>query len=202
MLGALLVSRVAPPTPPPVLTIALPPPLPFPFFRTLAASALLHNVGDAVLPLTGSLDPDDGGKAQQDLLLQKLQKECAARKFELLSHKEKKELRAYAHGLGKKIVSLQVGKSGVTASLARAASNLLEANEILKLKVLGNCPDDVEEVTRKIEEVTQAQVVGKIGNVVLFYRPSLRKSTLSGKQQNKELQSQRRVPTSKGGRRE
>lgn len=50
-----------------------------------------------------------------------------------LSVKEKKELVAYAHGLGKKLKIQQVGKSGVTTSLATSFIETLEANEILKV---------------------------------------------------------------------
>lgn len=50
-----------------------------------------------------------------------------------LSVKEKKELASYAHGLGKKLKCQQVGKSGVTASVATALVETLEANELLKV---------------------------------------------------------------------
>uniref|UniRef100_A0A804PAA7 CRM domain-containing protein n=1 Tax=Zea mays TaxID=4577 RepID=A0A804PAA7_MAIZE len=49
-----------------------------------------------------------------------------------LSVKERKELASYAHGLGKKLKSQQVGKSGVTPNLVSAFSDNLESNELLK----------------------------------------------------------------------
>ncbi|KAH7283680.1 hypothetical protein KP509_34G019200 [Ceratopteris richardii] len=107
------------------------------------------------------------------------------RKFPALSPKEKKELRAYAHSLGKKIVTQQIGKAGVTESLAKAISDALEAKEILKLKVLDNCPDELDEVIEKIEEATQGQVVGRIGSVITLYRPSLRKLSEAERLQKK-----------------
>ena len=54
----------------------------------------------------------------------------------VLSVKEKKELASYAHSLGKKLKSQQVGKSGVTPSLISAFSDALEANELLKVLTL------------------------------------------------------------------
>ncbi|KAK6946313.1 RNA-binding, CRM domain, partial [Dillenia turbinata] len=51
-----------------------------------------------------------------------------------LTVKEKKELASYAHSLGKKFKSQQVGKSGVTDSVAFALIETLEANELLKAK--------------------------------------------------------------------
>lgn len=53
-----------------------------------------------------------------------------------LSIKEKKELASYAHSLGKKLKSQQVGKSGVTPSVAAAFVENLEANELLKVKFI------------------------------------------------------------------
>jgi hypothetical protein len=50
-----------------------------------------------------------------------------------LSVKERKELASYAHGLGKKLKSQQVGKSGVTPNLVSAFSDNLESNELLKV---------------------------------------------------------------------
>lgn len=50
-----------------------------------------------------------------------------------LSVKEKKELASYAHSLGKKLKSQQVGKSGVTDTVVMALIETLEANELLKV---------------------------------------------------------------------
>ncbi|PWA45197.1 RNA-binding, CRM domain-containing protein [Artemisia annua] len=56
-------------------------------------------------------------------------------KLREMSVKEKKELGSYANSLGKKLKSQQVGKSGVTHSVALALLETLEANELLKPKV-------------------------------------------------------------------
>lgn len=93
-------------------------------------------------------------------------------------------------------MSQQIGKAGVTESLAKAISDVLEAQEILKLKVLDNCPDELEEVIIKIEEATQGQVVGKIGSVLTLYRPSLRKLSEAQKLQNKVQQGRPRTTSS------
>lgn len=52
-----------------------------------------------------------------------------------LSVKERKELASFAHSLGKKLKSQQVGKSGVTPSVATSFLETLEANELLKVCV-------------------------------------------------------------------
>lgn len=50
-----------------------------------------------------------------------------------LTIKEKKEIASYAHSLGKKLKCQQVGKQGVTASVASAFVENLESNELLKV---------------------------------------------------------------------
>ncbi|CAL9088879.1 Crs1 yhby domain containing protein [Musa troglodytarum] len=102
-----------------------------------------------------------------------------------LSIKEKKELASYAHSLGKKLKSQQVGKSGVTPSVAAAFVETLEANELLKLKVHGSCPGELSDVIKQLEQATGSVVVGQIGRSVILYRPSL------SKMQKKEAQNTR-----------
>ncbi|CAD6213220.1 unnamed protein product [Miscanthus lutarioriparius] len=58
--------------------------------------------------------------------------EESAAEAEAPSVKERNELASYAHGLGKKLKSQQVGKSGVTPNLVSAFSDNLESNELLK----------------------------------------------------------------------
>ncbi|EPS69193.1 hypothetical protein M569_05576, partial [Genlisea aurea] len=92
-----------------------------------------------------------------------------------LSVKEKKELASYAHGLGKKLKSQQVGKSGVTDTVVGALIETLEANELLKLKIHGTCPGEFDDVVKQLEESTGSVTVGQIGRTVILYRPSLTK---------------------------
>ncbi|KAK9165377.1 hypothetical protein Scep_000568 [Stephania cephalantha] len=92
-----------------------------------------------------------------------------------LSVKEKKELASYAHSLGKKLKSQQVGKSGVTASVAASFVENLESNELLKLKVHNNCPGEFVDVVKQLEDATGSVAVFQIGRSVILYRPSLSK---------------------------
>ncbi|KAH6780098.1 hypothetical protein C2S52_011335 [Perilla frutescens var. hirtella] len=105
-----------------------------------------------------------------------------------LSVKEKKELASYAHSLGKKLKSWQVGKSGVTDTVVGALIETLEANELLKLKIHGTCPGEIEDVVKIIEETTGSVVVGQIGRTVILYRPSL--SKLKAEEKKKLLQKE------------
>ncbi|XP_043709935.1 uncharacterized protein LOC122658861 [Telopea speciosissima] len=103
-----------------------------------------------------------------------------------LSVKEKKELASYAHSLGKKLKSQQIGKSGVTPSVAASFLETLEANELLKLKVHSNCPGELADVVKQLEEATGSVTVGQIGRTVILYRPSLTK--LKAEEKKKQAQ--------------
>ncbi|KAA8546026.1 hypothetical protein F0562_020523 [Nyssa sinensis] len=104
-------------------------------------------------------------------------------KLPSLTVKEKKELASYAHSLGKKLKSQQVGKSGVTDSVVTALIETLEANELLKLKVHGTCPGELDDVVKQLEEATGSVVVGQIGRTVILYRPSMTKLKAEEKKQ-------------------
>ncbi|GFY94442.1 RNA-binding CRS1 / YhbY (CRM) domain protein [Actinidia rufa] len=104
-----------------------------------------------------------------------------------LTVKEKKELASYAHSLGKKLKSQQVGKSGVTDSVATALIETLESNELLKLKIHNSCPGDLDDVVKQLEKATGSIVVGQIGRTVILYRPSLTK--LKAEEKKKQAMS-------------
>ncbi|KAK6136704.1 hypothetical protein DH2020_029532 [Rehmannia glutinosa] len=114
-----------------------------------------------------------------------------------LSVKEKKELASYAHSLGKKLKSQQVGKSGVTDTVVMALIETLEANELLKLKIHGTCPGELEDVVKQLEETTGSIVVGQIGRTVILYRPSLTKLKAEEKKKQAQRVYLRRQTTSK-----
>ncbi|KAJ6310741.1 hypothetical protein OIU76_015455 [Salix suchowensis] len=100
-----------------------------------------------------------------------------------LTVKEKKELASYAHGLGKKLKSQLIGKSGFTDNVATSFIETLEANELLKIKIHRTCPGELEDVVRRLEEATGSVVVGQIGRTVIIYRPSLTKMKAEEKRQ-------------------
>lgn len=73
----------------------------------------------------------DGLTRVLDLSAQRIK--SSSSKLPILAVKEKKELASYAHSLGKKLKSQQVGKSGVTDTVVTALIETLEANELLKV---------------------------------------------------------------------
>ncbi|XVE93714.1 hypothetical protein REPUB_Repub01dG0218100 [Reevesia pubescens] len=103
-----------------------------------------------------------------------------------LTVKEKKELASYAHGLGKKLKSQLVGKSGVTDNVVSSFLETLEANELLKIKIHRTCPGELEDVVNQLEQATGSVVVSQIGRTVIIYRPSPTK--LKAEEKKKEFQ--------------
>ncbi|CAN6480954.1 unnamed protein product [Victoria cruziana] len=109
----------------------------------------------------------------------------------VLTIKEKKELASYAHSLGKKLKCQQVGKSGVTASVAASFLESLEANELLKLKVHSSCPGELVDVIKQLEVATGSVAVGQIGRTVILYRPSISKLKAAEKKRQNNVDRKR-----------
>ncbi|KAL6963793.1 hypothetical protein U1Q18_034800 [Sarracenia purpurea var. burkii] len=115
-------------------------------------------------------------------------KESAA-KLPTLTVKEKKELASYAHSLGKKLKSQQVGKWGVTDSVATALIETLGANELLKIKIQKSCPGELDDVVNQLEKATGSVAVGQVGRTLILYKPSLAK--LKAEEKKKQVLTQR-----------
>ncbi|KAG0614706.1 hypothetical protein M758_6G197500 [Ceratodon purpureus] len=114
------------------------------------------------------------------------------RTFRLLGSKEKKELRAYAHQLGSDICLHQVGKWGLTANCITAISDALEANELVKIRVLDNLDEELADTASQLEGKTGAQIVGRIGRTFLLYRPSMRKLKAAQEAEERAYKFQKR----------
>lgn len=85
----------------------------------------------------------------------------------MLTGKEKRYLRSLANTL-EPIV--QVGKAGVNDSVLFSLNEALEARELVKVKVLKNCMDEVKDVAEALAEESHAELVQVIGRNVLLYR--------------------------------
>jgi hypothetical protein len=116
-------------------------PVPPPRFRLSAAHRPLSSLigsghGLAVAAVSEAVTAAD----EEDLEEAEEKQDAAPPSFMLprlprpkLDVKERKELASYAHALGKKLKSQQVGKGGVTPNLVGAFSDNLESNELLKV---------------------------------------------------------------------
>jgi len=88
-------------------------------------------------------------------------------KLMALTGKQRTFLRGLAHELN---AVLQVGKGGATAALLSELGRALDSHELVKVRVLRECPEELEVLTAKIEKKLQANVVGTLGRILVLYR--------------------------------
>jgi RNA-binding protein len=84
-----------------------------------------------------------------------------------LTGKQRRHLRALAHEL-KPVVHL--GHAGLTDSVLAALDSALESHELVKVKLLSECPETPEEVAPRIEAGTRSAVAQVIGRTLVVYR--------------------------------
>ena len=85
----------------------------------------------------------------------------------MLTGKEKRYLRSLAN-TAEPIV--QVGKASVNESVVFSLNEALTARELVKVKVLKNCLDEVSDVAEELASQTKSELVQVIGRNVLLYR--------------------------------
>ncbi len=84
--------------------------------------------------------------------------------------------RAHLRGLGNALEPvMQIGKEGLTENSFDAISALLEARELIKIKVLATCPQRAREVCDVLCEKVGCDPVQVIGSMVIVYKVSTKK---------------------------
>lgn len=87
--------------------------------------------------------------------------------------------RAYLRGLANGIdAKYQIGKGGVDSNTIAMVEEALEANELIKIKVLENSMLEVREACGEICQKTGAFPVQCIGNKFVIYRESVNNKTI------------------------
>ena len=82
----------------------------------------------------------------------------------------------YLRGLGSNLEPIiQIGKGGVLPGIVTQAEDALEARELVKVRVLNNCPEDTKEVAGELSREVNAALVQVIGHTFLLFRPSVKK---------------------------
>ena len=84
-----------------------------------------------------------------------------------LSGKEARHLRGLAHHLNPVVM---VGDSGVTDAVIDKVEFELENHELIKVRVAGE-REEVEAAAALLVERTGADLAGRVGKVVMLYRP-------------------------------
>ncbi len=84
-----------------------------------------------------------------------------------LTGRQVRHLRALGHHL--KAVVL-VGKEGITPALVSTVDECLANHELLKIKLLENCPEDRRAAAYEIAKQTRSHVAQVVGRTILLYR--------------------------------
>lgn len=84
--------------------------------------------------------------------------------------------RSYLKGLAQKIEPLVIiGKNGINDNVIKQIDEVLEARELIKIKVLKNADFKAADVGNEIAEDVKAELVQTVGGAVVLYRISKRK---------------------------
>ena len=87
-----------------------------------------------------------------------------------LSKKDINELKAQAQELKPKVL---VGKNGLNEGTLQSIDEVLEADELAKIKFLNNSIEITQEMCEELAEELQAELVQKIGRMIILYREKI-----------------------------
>lgn len=84
--------------------------------------------------------------------------------------------RAYLRGLGNALDPvMQIGKDALSDNALTGLRLVLEARELVKIKVLKNCDLEPKEIAQELSEKLNVEIVQVIGNILIVYKKSTRK---------------------------
>ena len=86
-----------------------------------------------------------------------------------LTPRQRKYLRAEAHHLRPNV---QIGKLGLSESVIEETSRSLDSHELVKVKFV-DCKTERRDLSQKLAESCQADLVALIGNISILYREHL-----------------------------
>jgi RNA-binding protein len=87
----------------------------------------------------------------------------------MLTGKQKRHLRGLGHGLKPVVL---IGKKEVDTGLIQETDAALTYHELIKVKVLENCPLDRHEAADALSEATSSDIAQVLGKTFLLYRPA------------------------------
>lgn len=85
-----------------------------------------------------------------------------------LTGKQKRFLKGLGHHLSPVVI---VGKDGLTRAVTASIEEALSAHELVKVKILENCPVDRRDAADQLASVSGAALVQVLGRTLLLFRP-------------------------------
>lgn len=85
----------------------------------------------------------------------------------MLTGKQRAYLKQEAHDF-KPIIN--IGKNSLSDKLIDAIDEALEARELIKIKILNNNLDDIEEIIQTILEKLDCEFISHLGSIFTIYR--------------------------------
>ena len=87
----------------------------------------------------------------------------------MLSNPQKSQLRTLANSLRP---LGQIGKDGLNDNLLSFLDDALDSHELIKIRLLKNCPLSANEVAIEVTRILHSELVQIIGRILVFYRPA------------------------------
>ncbi len=91
----------------------------------------------------------------------------AAARAVTFTGKLRRYLRSVGHGLAPVV---QIGKSGLSAGVKEELDRALSFHELIKVRLLAECPIPREEAGTQIATLTRSELIQTLGGVLLLYR--------------------------------
>lgn len=90
----------------------------------------------------------------------------------MITTKQRAYLRSLASTLSP---TMQIGKEGIKETSIIQIEDMLDKNELVKIKVLKNCDEDIKQLANSIATKIGGECVQVIGSIFVLYRRSTRK---------------------------
>lgn len=87
----------------------------------------------------------------------------------MLTGKQRSYLKTLANGIEP---VMQIGKGGITENVIKQVDEVLEARELIKIKILNNSMLEAKDTANELAEAVSAEYVQSIGNKFVLYRQS------------------------------
>jgi RNA-binding protein len=85
-----------------------------------------------------------------------------------MNGKDRKYLRALAHGLSPVVI---IGHRGLSDAAVRQVDGALNDHELIKVRIGSECPADRDAAAATLVARTGAELAGQVGRVLILYRP-------------------------------